>query len=229
MELREYVRMIVRWGWIVGLLAVLGAGGAYVFSKRQTPIYEANLTLSVLPVRANQDLGQSIGRLLHSLAGDMTTHTFLQQVIDRGAFEGLSTGELLSGKRLLVEVEPADYTIAITVRDPEAHTAVSVANGIAALFAAQREEWNEKQTPDMQIKVEIRDYARNAHLYSPQTRLYVAAGGFLGAAVGAMIAAVAEWIAAGSIRTTEDLDHLGMPVLGAIPSGSGRRRFPPFS
>ena len=155
MELTEYVRIVLRWGWIVAILAVLAAGGAYVVSERQTPIYEASLTVSVRPACANQDLGQSVGTLLRSLAGDITTHSFLEQVIDRGQFEGLTTGELLSGKRLLVEVEPADYTISITVRDSDAGRAVSAANEIGALFTAQREEWNEKQNPEVRIDVQI--------------------------------------------------------------------------
>jgi non-specific protein-tyrosine kinase len=226
MELREYVRIILRWGWIVAILAMLAAGAAYVVSERRTPIYEASLTVSVRPARANQDLGQSVGTLLRSLAGDITTHSFLEQVIARGQFEGLTTGELLSGKRLLVEVEPADFTISITVRDPDAGRAVRVANEIAALFAAQREEWNEKQNPEVRIDVQIPDYARNADLYSPQSRIYVAAGGVLGAAVGTAIVSVAEWIEAGTIHTLRDLERLDVPVLGAIPSRSGRRRPP---
>ena len=139
MAWREYIRILMRWGWIVAILAVLAAGGAYVVSKRQTPIYEASLTISVRPVRADQDLGQSIAALLRSLAGDIATHRFLGQVIARGQF-ATSTDALLSGKRLVVEPQPADFTIGITVRDPDPGLAVGVANEIAALFLAQREE-----------------------------------------------------------------------------------------
>jgi capsular polysaccharide biosynthesis protein len=128
----------------------------------------------------------------------------------------------LSGKTLAIEVEPADSTIAVTVRLPDAGLAVSVANEIAALFVARREAWNAEQLPELRVAVQVLDYARNAGLYSPKTRLYVAGGGFLGAALGAAIAAVLEWLAAGSIRYVQDLERLGVPVLGAIPPRSGR-------
>ena len=217
MELREYVRIMFRWGWIVAILAVVVAGGGYAYSKRQTPIYEASLTISVRPVRADQDLGQSVAALLRSLAGDITTHSFLGQVVARGQL-ATSSDALLSGKRLMVEPQPADFTIGITVRDPDPSLAVNVANGIAALFIAQREEWNEKQNQEVRVDVEVLDYARNAQRYSPQTKLYVAAGGALGAALGAAIVAVLEWRAAGAVRTLEDLQRLEVRVLGAVPS-----------
>jgi capsular polysaccharide biosynthesis protein len=211
----------MRWGWIVAVLAVVVAGGAYLYSKRQTPIYEASLTISVRPVRANQDLGQSIAALLRSLAGDIATHKFLGEVIAHGQY-ATSTDALLSGKRLMVEPQPADFTIGITVRDPEPGLAVGVANGIAALFVAQREEWNENQNQEVRVAVEVLDYARNADLYSPQPRMYVVAGGALGVAIGAAIVAVLEWLEAGAVRTREDLDRLEVRVLGAIPSRGGR-------
>jgi uncharacterized protein involved in exopolysaccharide biosynthesis len=226
MELREYVRIALRWGWIVAILAVLAAGGAYVVSERQTPIYEANLTLSVRPARPAQDLDRSVGALLRSLAGDITTYSFLQQVVERGQFEAITADALLSGKVLLVEVEPADYTIAITVRHPDAGVAVRVANEIAALFVARREAWNERQNPEVRIDAEIRDYARSVGVYSPQTKLYVAGGGFLGAAVGAAIVAVVEWLEAATVHSLRDLERLDMPVLGAIPARPGRNRRP---
>jgi len=225
MELSEYARIGLRWGWIVAILGVMVAGAAYLYSERQTPVYEASLKLSVRPARPLNDVvGGSVSAMLRSLAGDITSYGFLQQVIQRGQFEPLSADALLSGKALAVEVEPADSTITITVRHPDAGLAVNVANEIAALFVARREAWNEKQLPELQVAVQVLDYARNTGLYSPKTRLYVAGGGFLGAALGAAIVAVLEWLEAGSVRFARDLERLGVPVLGAIPSRLDRRR-----
>lgn len=224
MAFREYVGIIVRRGWIVAVLAVLAAGAAYVVGKRQTPIYEASVHLVVRPARADADLGQSIAAMLRSLANDIPTHQFTQRAIERAQIEAITTDTLLSGKRLLVEVEPGEYTIAITVRDPDPHTAVVTANALAALFAAQRTEWNDRQANDMRVAVEIPDHARHADLYAPRTQLYVAAGGFLGAALGAAIAGVLEWMAASAVRSAQDLALLDVRVLGAIRSTSRKRR-----
>jgi capsular polysaccharide biosynthesis protein len=145
-------------------------------------------------------------------------------VIERGQFAPLSPDALLSGKTLAVEVEPTDLTIAVTVRHPDAGLAVDVANEIAALFVAQREAWNEKQTPEVRVTVQVIDYARNAGLYSPKTRLYLVAGAFLGAAVGATIVAVLEWREAATVRSRQDLERLGVPAVGTIPPRRVRRR-----
>ena len=225
MELYEYVRIGLRWGWIVVILAVLAAGGAYLYSERQTPVYEASLKLSVRPARPLNDVvGGSVSAMLRSLAGDITSYSFLRQVIERGQFETLSADALLSGKTLAVEVEPADSTIAVAVRLSDVGLAMNVANEIAALFVARRETWNQEQLPELRVAVQVLDDARIAGLYSPTTRLYVAGGGFLGAALGAAIVAVLEWLEAGTVRSVRDLERLGVPALGAIPSRSGRRR-----
>jgi uncharacterized protein involved in exopolysaccharide biosynthesis len=223
MELTEYVRIVLRWGWIVAVLAVLAAGGAYVYSERKTPVYEASLVLSVRPARSDSNVSRSLGAVLRSLAGDITSYTFLQEAVERGGLP-LSADALLSGRTLSVEVEPADYTIGITVRHPDPGLAVRAANEIAALFVARREAWNAGQNPEVQVAVQVLDYARNVGVYSPKTKLYVAAGGALGAALGAAVVAVLEWLEAGTVRFLRDLDQLGVPVLGAVPSKAGKRR-----
>jgi uncharacterized protein involved in exopolysaccharide biosynthesis len=225
MPLSEYIRIVLRRGWIVIAVAVVGAGGAYLLSEIQTPVYEANVNLSVRPARVDWDLGQSVGALLRSLAGDIQTYNFLQEMVDRSQLEGITADELLGGRRLMIEADPADYTISITVRDPDPDVAVRAANAIAELFRARREEWNERQTQEDRIEVEIRDYARRASIYSPRSKLYVAGGGFVGALAGAALVAMLEWREAGRVRSTRDLDQLGVPALGAIPDkGSQSRR-----
>jgi uncharacterized protein involved in exopolysaccharide biosynthesis len=101
--------------------------------------------------------------------------------------------------------------------------AVNVANEIAALFVARREAWNERQTPEVRVAVQILDYARSAGLYSPKTKLYVAAGGFLGAALGAAFVAILEWREAATVRSPQDMERLGVRAMGAIPAKSGHR------
>jgi uncharacterized protein involved in exopolysaccharide biosynthesis len=224
MPFSEYIRIVLRRGWIVIVLAVVAAGGAYLLSEMQAPVYEANVNLSVRPARVDWDLGQSVGAVLRSLAGDIQTYSFLQEMVDRSQVEGITADELMGGRRLMIEADPADYTISITVRDPDPDTAVRAANAIAELFRAKRQEWNERQTQEDRIEVEIRDYARRASIYSPRTKIYVAGGGVLGALVGAALVAILEWREAGRVRSTRDLGQLGLRALGAIPDKGSRSR-----
>jgi len=223
LELKEYIRIVRRRGWIVVLLAVLVAGAAFGFGKTMTPIYQASITITVRPARADWGLSNTVGALLRSLAGDIMTHQFLAKVIDRGALD-TTTDDLLNGKTLFVKDEASDFTITITVRDPNPKVATDMVNLIADIFKEERDKWNDEQDKRDRIDVEIRDYARNAGLYSPKTKINMAAGGVLGALVGTFIVFVWEWLEAGVIRSLEDVDRLGIPALGAIPVESGRRR-----
>jgi capsular polysaccharide biosynthesis protein len=223
MELSEYIRIIRRRGWIVVLLAVVAAGAAYVFSKAQVPIYEASVNLTVRPARADWGLSNTVGALLRSLAGDITTHSFMRQVIDLEQLD-TTTDDLLDGKTVFVKDEAADFTISIVVRDPSDQVAVQLVNAIADLFVEKRDEWNQVQDKRDRIDVAIRDHARYAGVYSPKTKINLLAGAVLGVLLGVVIVAMMEWLEAGIVRSTKDLDRLDIPALGAIPVESGRRR-----
>lgn len=223
MELKEYIRIVRRRGWIVVLLAVLAAGAAYVFSKTQVTIYEASVNLTVRPARADWGLSNTVGALLRSLAGDITTHSFMRQVIDLEQLD-TTTDDLLDGKTVFVKDEAADFTISIVVRDASEHVAVQLVNAIADLFVEQREQWNQVQDKRDRIDVAIRDHARYASVYSPKTKINLLAGAVLGVLLGTVIVAVMEWLEAGVVRSTDDMDRLEIPALGAIPAESGRRR-----
>jgi len=205
------------------LLAVLAAGAAYVFSKTQVPIYEASVDLTVRPARADWGLSNTVGGLLRSLAGDITTHSFMRQVIDLEQLD-TTTDDLLDGRTVFVKDEAADFTVSIVVRDPSEHVAVQLVNAIADLFVEQREQWNQVQDKRDRIDVAIRDHARYAGVYSPKTKINLLAGAVLGVLFGTVIVAVMEWLEAGVVRSTGDLDRIDIPALGAIPAESGRRR-----
>lgn len=223
MELLEYIRIARRRGWIVILLAVLTAGAAYVFSKAQVPIYEASVNLTVRPARADWGLSNTVGALLRSLSGDITTHSFMRQVIDLEQLD-TTTDDLLDGKTVFVKDEAADFTISIVVRDASEQVAVQMVNAIADLFVEQREQWNQDQDKRDRIDVAIRDHARYASIYSPKTKINLLAGAVLGVLLGAAIIVVMEWLEAGVVRSTKDLDRIEIPALGAIPAELGRRR-----
>lgn len=224
MELKEYVRIIRYRGWIVILLAVLAAGAAYGYSKfLMYEIYQDSITVTVRPARADWGLGQALSGLLRSLAGDITTHIFLGEVIDRGQFD-TTTGDLLNGKTLFVKDEASDYTITITVRDPNPRVATDMVNLIAQIFKEKQDAWNDLQNKSDRIDIEIRDWASGAALYSPKPKINALAGGVAGALIGVLIVAVLEWLQASTVRSPEDLDRLGLSALGAIPIEAGRRR-----
>lgn len=223
MKLQEYFRIVRTRGWIVILLAVMVAGAAAFYSKfHMDEIFQASITVAVRPARPDWGLGQALGGLLRSMAGDITTHQFLSEIIDRGQFD-TTTSDLLYTKKLFVKDEASDFTITITVRDPEPDVAVDMVNLIAAYFKDRRDQWNDKQDRSDRIDIEIRDWARDASLYSPNTKINTAAGGVAGGLAGLLIVIVLEWLQASTVRSLEDIDRLDIPALGAIPVQPRRR------
>jgi len=222
MELKEYIRVVRRRGWIVISLALLTAVAAYGFSKIQPTIYQATVKLTARPARPDWGLQQTVSALLRSLAGDITTHEFMGEVIDRAQLD-MTTDDLLDGRTVFVKDEAADFTIMITVRDPSERVAIEIVNTIARRFKEKRDAWNNLQDKRDRIDVEIRDEARFAGVYSPNTQINVAAGGVLGALIGVLMVAVMEWLEAGVMRSTEDMERLGITALGVIPAESSWR------
>jgi len=222
MELKEYIRIVRRRGWIVILLALLTAIAAYGFSRIQPTIYQASVKLTARPARPDWGLQQTVSALLRSLAGDITTHEFMSEVIDRAKLD-MTTDDLLDGRTVFVRDEAADFTIMITVRDPSERVAIEIVNTIARRFKEKRDAWNNLQDKRDRIDVETRDEARFASVYSPNTKINVAAGGVLGALTGVLIVAVMEWLEAGVMRSIEDMERLGITALGVIPTESSWR------
>jgi capsular polysaccharide biosynthesis protein len=222
MELKDYLRIIRRRGWIVVSLALLTALAAYGFSRVQPTIYQASVKLTARPARPDWGLQQTVSALLRSLAGDITTHEFMSEVIDRAKLD-MTTDDLLDGRTVFVKDEAADFTIMVTVRDPSERVAIEIVNTIARRFKEKRDAWNDLQDKRDRIDVEIRDEARFASVYSPKTGINVAAGGIVGALIGIVLIAVMEWLEAGVMRSTEDVERMGITALGAIPAESSWR------
>jgi capsular polysaccharide biosynthesis protein len=223
MELQEYIRIIRRRWWIVVLLAVLTAAASFGFSKSGIlpTIYEASVKMTARPARPDWGLGQSISSLLRSLAGDITTHSFLARVIDQAQLD-MTTDDLLDGKTVFVKDEASDFTITVVVRDPNQEVAKEIANTIAVLFVQDRIAWNDLQDKSDRIDVAIRDEARFASVYSPKTEINTIAGGILGLVLGVTLVVILEWLEARFVRSTEDMERLGISTVGAIPSESSR-------
>ena len=70
MALRDYMRILLRRGWIIVLLAVVAALSAFVFSRYLVkPEYRSEVLLSVLPTRpADWGSGQGAKGMLNNFA-----------------------------------------------------------------------------------------------------------------------------------------------------------------
>jgi len=213
LSLTEYFRILRRWGWLLVLATLLTAGAAYVFSKLQTPIYRSTV---VINFQGRPDLGltQAAKALLRSYVTVVDTETFAQKVIDAKQLDR-TAGGLLSN--VDIASDDSRFVITIDVKDVNGNVANDIAQEWANEVVAWRNEQNAKELQPDKVEAVIVDPPQYA-LYRPTTKINILAGAILGLLLGGIIVFVAEYIDAGVIRSSDDLDHLNLAVLGAIPA-----------
>jgi len=216
MELREYLRILRRRGWIILLVAILTAAAALGISKLQTPVYKAGVKVSAVPARPDWGGSQATKDVLSNFVINIKTHRMADRVIDHAQLD-MSSYDLL--EKLEVGAELSNFTIEIAVRDPDPGVAVQIAQTIAEIFVDDREEWNQRQDKSDRIDVVIVDDARDAPLFRPNLITNSVAGVILGALIGLLIVYLLEWLEADLLRTPQVVERaIGVPVLGSIPT-----------
>ncbi len=217
MDLREYARVFIRRGWVVIVIAAVGALGAIAFSKLQTPIYRSTITLSAVPTRPS-DYGQSLAikNLLLLYSQQLETKTMAQQVIDKLQLD-ISPEKLLS--EVNVSANEANLTLQVEVKDPVQDNVPKIAQTLAESFIFQHDLDNKAIDQQDRILVNILDNASPPELFSPKTKINAAAGGILGALVGSFVIFLLEYLQSAYVRSSDDVERfLGVSVLGSIPT-----------
>ncbi len=223
MELQEYIRILIRRGWIIVLVAVIGGVSAFAFSKAFiTPEYRSTVILSVNPGRgADYGSGLGIKEFLWNLSERMRlSDDIAQTVADRLQMD--LPPDTLKG-RITTDPDEARSLIRLDAEEFDPIIAKNLAETWAQVSVERRALENQKLDQHDRIIMEIVQHARDGQKFKPRTKVNAAAGGVLGALLGGLIVLFLEYIAAGIIRSPEDVErHLGTPVLGLIPPSDQR-------
>lgn len=217
MDLREYARVLFRRGWVIVVIALVGAVGALVFSRIQTPIYRSTITLSAVPTR-HSDYGQTLAikNLLRLYSQQLQTKTLAQKVIDQLQLD-IPPEKFLS--RVAVSANEADYTLQIEVKDPNIDMVQRMVQTLGETFVIQHQQENLEIDQDDRILVNILDNATPPEKFSPKTTINVIAGAILGALAGAFVIFLVEFLQSAYIRKPDDIErYLNLTVLGTIPT-----------
>lgn len=221
MTLIDLFRVLRRRGWIVLLLAALTAASAYVFSRLQTPVYEASVRILVQPARPDFGLTSSAKNLLRSYVEWMRTRQNAQRVIDLLQLDRLP--ESLLGD-VTIASEDENFVIQIDVRNQNGDQANDIARTWRDLFIQWRNEENDKLRNEDRVTAVLLDDP-NFTLYRPQTLINTLAGGILGGLLGTGVLFLLEYLEAGMIRSRQDAERaLGLSVLGVVPALEPARR-----
>ena len=133
-DLRKYFWLIWRWAWLIALTAVLAALGAYIFSRMQTPIYQANTTILVNKSASSQASNYSAiyltsERLTSTYAAMLTKKPMMDKVIERLGIKDTTL-------EFNVKVNPVRDTqlLQLLVESTDPYMAANVANELVTVF-----------------------------------------------------------------------------------------------
>lgn len=220
MELSDYIR-ILRKNWIIIVaLTLIGLSATTVFTLTRTPIYESSSTIFVSTqaggTAAELQQGSSFTQArINTYVGLVRTPIVLDPVIEQ--LDVSTTPAALAG-RVSATAALNSTLITITVSDPDATRAASLANAIASSLSSvvpQLEpESNDGSSPVRLSRVSEAQPALSPS--SPNTPLNLAIGLIAGLVLGLGVAALRTSLD-NKVRTLREAETITKaPAIGAI-------------
>jgi len=214
MQLRSYVAILVKRGWLVLLMALAGLLGAVALTRVQVPIYRSSIRLLVVPAR--YELGVSLAgkNLLGQLSLELQSPNLAEEV-SQGLRLDVPALALLGYTR--VSSEEDKYVINLSVDDPDPERAQMIASAWARGFVDRYNARSLEVDRRDRVDVEIYDKATPAELNRPKLPMNVAVGTLVGLLFGIFLVFGLEYLD-DTLKAPEDVErYVGLTTLGAIP------------
>jgi len=131
MELKQYLRLTWRWAWLLALGVILGVVGAYIYTRSQTPIYQAGTKLMVMhaPEVGNPDL--------YYYSDQQLVQTYIEMLGTRPVLKQASDTLGYSVSKPQAQQVGDTPMIAMTVQNSNPDRAATIANTLVTVLIAQ--------------------------------------------------------------------------------------------
>jgi len=135
MELKEYLRIVKHWAWLLSLGLVLGGAAGYIFSNYQTPVYQASTRIMIM--RPPQE---SVSDYTY-LSGQQLTQTYIQLVTTQPVLDAASAevGYTIEREQITVQQIRDTQVIQLTVEDESPQHAAQIANVLVLKLIEQND------------------------------------------------------------------------------------------
>lgn len=214
MQIRDYVSVLWKRWWVIGLAIFAAAATAYAVSKLQPQEFRVQSVYLAVANRVDNGLNITMRNTMNS---------YRELVLQPDALEQISQDLRLdvSGERLLQDVRvqprPDELKIVIEVDSRRAEQAVAIADGVGRRLETEVNRINANLEGTDRINVTRIQSPRLVGI-SPNTRINVLAGAFLGLIIGVLLAYVLEYLD-DTLKSTGDVErYTGLTTLGAIPT-----------
>lgn len=213
MNLIEYLRILVQRGWIMILLAVITAGGGYLFSLQQTPLYRSTQKVLMVPSRSDYGLIEAMTRQLNSRVAYLQSELVAGRVIDE---LNLDMEPTFLNSRATIAADQLSLLIQIDVDLEDPDVANRVAQKWGELLVLYQNDLNQQARSEDRITAQLQDSPR-ARQIRPNKLVNVLVGGVVGFFLGGIIVFVLEYLESNMVRRREDLESNNLQVLASVP------------
>lgn len=219
MQLQDYIHIIRKRWWIIGLVALSAAVAAYVISLFQTPLFRVH---SEWNARINRiDSGAALGGanfVMASYRNSVFNPDKLQAISDQ---LGLDRSGSAMMEYVTVQSQPNDMKFVIEVEYYTVGEAQRIASAVGDALNAEVVEAN--RTAEGQDRLILKPTLSPQFVsYSPNKRINTLAGAILGLIVGLLLAFVLEYMD-DTLKSAADVERFAnLVTIGSIPSGAAQ-------
>jgi len=214
-ELTQFVRILRKRWWIVVVAVIVTSTSGFLFSRLQSPVYQATAEVVIQPARPDLGLTQSAKTLLRLYMTVVDSNRFASQVIDRLALDMIPE-RLRANAHFAAEDDR--LVIRIEIEDTDPRQAADIARMWAQLVQEWRDSDNQRQRKEDRVYAELRDEPTVSQAWPPRTAVVLAAGVIFGVLVAGVVIFFLEWVESGIVRTPRDIEQwIGLTVLGTVP------------
>jgi capsular polysaccharide biosynthesis protein len=214
LQIRDYWLTFSKRWWLIVLVAAAACAASFGYAKLQTPIYRAEVQLTVAPSRLDYGLTLVIDNLLTQYQQQLLTRELTTTVDDKLKLDRPIDSLLGEVK---VSAVSNGYLLDITVDDTDPNVARDIALVWAQSFIELHQAEMAPLDPLDRINIKILDKPITGTLFFPKTKPLVLAAGVLGVVVGAVLTFALEYLD-DTLKTAEDVERVTkLPVVGSIP------------
>ena len=231
MQLQDYLRVLRKRWWVIGLLAATAVVAAYGFSKLQTPLYRSQAKYVMLFNRLDTGGNMFADKILNGYVNLIYNKDQLE-LISRQLQLDKAGAALMEDVRL--QPQPNDLMIVIEVDYTDPESSRNIANAIGQQLNARVVEANRNYQGEDRVSLQLAESAQVGYLAKPMTRINMLAGGILGLVLGALLAFVLEYFD-DTLKSAADVErYTQLVTVAAIPSiaaqgGRARPRLRPVA
>lgn len=215
MTSQDYLKILTKRGWLIGLLLAIGLAGGLVLTLLMTPMYRSSIKISVNPSRPEYGTALTINNLLSNFSLQLTTVKLAQDVVDQLRLD--IAPETLVG-RVKVTPQQDNFMLLVEADNPDPRAAERIATTLAATFVNQYTAANAEAPRQDRIDVSLLDDAEPAKLNRPRAEVNIVAGALAGLLLGIVVVFVLEYLD-DTIKTVDDIESvMSMRTVGTIPA-----------